>query len=284
VQRLADGRRVRLFDYPVNRGKLHVLNDAVPHLRGEIVAFSDAASMLEPGALRRLVASFADPAVGAVSGVYRVTRREEAAHGKQEDLYWRYETFLKRQEAAIGAVLGAHGSLYAVRRALYPFPDPRTINDDYVIPLRILQRGYRVAYEPGAVAFEEAREMGGFGRRIRIMTGNFEQLRELGALLRPVRPLPLLVFLSHKAGRLVVPPALLASFAANAALLDRPLYRGAFALQLLFYALGLAGGIWRLRPRILRLPYYFCMINAAAFVGLYHALRGGRRVAWKHHS
>ena len=40
--------RVKVLDYPVNRGKLHVLNDAVPHLRGEIVAFSDAASMLEP--------------------------------------------------------------------------------------------------------------------------------------------------------------------------------------------------------------------------------------------
>ena len=122
VRRLADGRRVRLFDYPSNRGKLHVLNDTVPHLRGEVVAFSDASSMLAPDALRRLVRSFADPKVGAVSGVYRVTKREEAAHGKQEDLYWRYETFLKLKEAAIGSVLGAHGSLYAVRRGSTPSP------------------------------------------------------------------------------------------------------------------------------------------------------------------
>src|SRR6185436_20154578 len=78
VRRLADGRRVRLFDYPANRGKLHALNDTVPHLRGEVVAFSDASSMLAPDALRRLVRSFADPKVGAVSGVYRVTKREEA--------------------------------------------------------------------------------------------------------------------------------------------------------------------------------------------------------------
>ena len=140
--------------------------------------------------------------------------------------------------------------------------------------MRVVQRGYRVAYEPEAVAYEEAREMGGFSRRIRIMTGNFEQLRELGALVRPFRPRELFVFLSHKAGRLIVPLAMLVVLGANLTLLDRPLYRVTFALQLAFYALVLAGGLWQLRPKILRLPYYFCMINAAAFAGLYHALRG----------
>src|SRR5947209_9281352 len=106
-----------------------------------------------------------------------------------EALYWRYETFLTLQETALGSILGCHGSLYAIRKDLYPFPDPRTINDDYVIPLRILQQGYRIVYEPAAVATEDAHRMGGFRRRIRIMTGNFRQLRELGPLMRPFRPL-----------------------------------------------------------------------------------------------
>src|SRR5262249_28935936 len=179
VQRFGDDPRVRLFAYPENRGKLHVLNETIPHLRGQIVAFSDAASILAPDALCRLVAHFDDPQVGAVSGVYRVTEQDRAVHGMPEALYWRYETFLKLQETALGSILGCHGSLYAIRKDLYPFPDPRTINDDYTIPLRILQRGYRIAYEPAAVATEEAKEMSGFSRRIRIMTGNFDQLREL---------------------------------------------------------------------------------------------------------
>jgi cellulose synthase/poly-beta-1,6-N-acetylglucosamine synthase-like glycosyltransferase len=273
--------RVRVFAYPVNRGKLHALNDTIPQLTGEIVAFSDASSMLAPDSMRTLVANFADARVGAASGVYRVLRGEEAALGKQEDFYWKYETYLKLAEADVGSILGCHGSLYAIRRALYPFPKPGTINDDYVIPMRILSRGYRVAYEPAAVAFEEAHEMGGFSRRVRIMTGNFEQLREMKALLRPLRPGPLFFFLSHKAGRLVVPVAMLATLVANLFLLDRPFYRAVFALQLAFYALVLLGALVRLRPKALRLPYYFCMINAAAFLGMYHALRGGRTLAWK---
>jgi len=273
--------RVRVFAYPVNRGKLHVLNDTMRELSGDIVVLTDAASMLERDAVRRLVENFADPAVGAVSGVYRVTRGDEAAHGNQEDLYWKYETFLKQAEGDVGSILGCHGALYAVRRELYPYPAPTTINDDYVIPMRILQRGYRVAYDSSAVAREEAHEMSGFSRRVRIMTGNFQQLSELRALVRPLRPLPLFFFLSHKAGRLIVPLAMIALFVANLFLLGEPFYRTLFGLQLGFYALVLLGALIRLRPRILRLPYYFCMINAAAFLGMYHALRGGRALAWK---
>lgn len=282
VRSLADGVRVRACVFEENRGKLHVLNDVVPQLEGEIVAFSDASSMLEPQAIRRLVASFADRRVGAASGVYRVQKKDQAHLGRQEDFYWKYETFLKKQEAELGSILGAHGSLYAIRRELYPFPRPDTINDDYVIPLRIVQRGYRVAYEPSAVAYEEAHEMGGFGRRVRIMAGNVEQLREIGPLLWPLHPLMLFFFLSHKAARLFVPAALVIAAVANLFLLNSPLYRALAVLQLLFYALVIIGGVWQLRPKVLRLPYYFCMINAAVLVGAYHVVRGRQALRWKH--
>lgn len=281
VRSMADGRRVRTFIFQQNRGKLHVLNEVVPQLQGEIVAFSDASSMLEPGALRALVASFADPKVGAVSGIYRVQKKDAAHLGRQEDFYWMYETFLKKQEAALGSILGCHGSLYAIRRKLYPNPRPDTINDDYVIPLRIVQKGYRVAYEPAAVAHEEAHEMGGFGRRVRIMAGNIEQLREIVPLVWPPRPLMIFFFLSHKVARLLVPAALILAAITNGMLLASPTYRFIGALQLVFYALVGLGAAWQLRPKALRLPYYFCMINAAVLVGAYHVVRGRQSLRWK---
>jgi cellulose synthase/poly-beta-1,6-N-acetylglucosamine synthase-like glycosyltransferase len=284
VGQFTDDPRVRLFNYPENRGKLHVLNDTIPHLRGQIVAFSDASSMLAPDALRRLLAHFADSHVGAVSGVYQLTEQDQAVHGMPEALYWRYETFLKLQETALGSILGCHGSLYAIRKDLYPFPDPRTINDDYTIPLRILQRGYRIAYEPAAVATEPAKEMSGFSRRVRIMTGNFDQLRELPALFRPFRPWELFFSLSHKAGRLIVPWAMIVAFITNLGLLDRSFYRGTLGIQIGFYALAGAGALWPLRPEVLRLPYYYCMVNIAAIVGLYYAISRQSTRAWKRRS
>ncbi len=281
IQELDASERVQVASFPVNRGKLAVLNEVVPALRGEIVVFSDAASMVEPAAIRQLAASFADPEVGAVSGVYRVSRQDEDVLGRQEDFYWKYETFLKVLEARLGTVLGAHGSLYAVRKSLYPYPRPGLINDDYIIPVRILQQGYRVAYEPDAVATEEAREMGGFGRRVRIMAGNFEQLREIAGFLWPPRPLPLLAALSHKLGRLVVPFAMAVCLVSNGFLLSLPFYRLTAGLQAGFYLLAAVGAIWPLRPRVLRLPYYFCMINAAVLPGLCRALAGRRGTGWQ---
>ena len=281
VRSFAEGEaagRVRLLDFDENRGKMAVLNDAVRELRGDIVAFSDASSMLSVDSIRRLVQNFSDPRVGAASGVYRLLKKDQARLGAQEDLYWNYETFLKVQEARLGAFTGAHGSLYAIRRALYPFPSAETINDDFTIPMRILERGYRVAYEPAAVAYEEAHEMEGFSRRVRITAGNIEQLREIKSLIWPPRPFVLFCLLSHKTGRLLVPVFMLIALAANIALRGQFPYNGLLLGQVLFYGLAVLGAMVSLKPKILRLPYYFCMINSALFAWVYQALRYGRAI------
>jgi len=272
------GGRVRLLNYPHNRGKMAVLNDSIRELRGDIVAFSDATSMLAADALRTLVQSFNDPHVGAASGVYRLLKKDQAQLGLQEEIYWKYETFLKVQEARLGAFTGAHGSLFAIRRKLYPFPSENTINDDFVIPMRILERGYRVAYEPGAVAFEEAHEMAGFSRRVRITAGNVEQLREIKGLLWPPRPFVLFCLLCHKVGRLLVPVFLVIALVTNIALRGQSPYRWLLLAQALFYSLAILGRTIDLKPRILRLPYYFCMVNAPLFGWMYQALRHGRAI------
>jgi cellulose synthase/poly-beta-1,6-N-acetylglucosamine synthase-like glycosyltransferase len=281
AKELADGGRVRVLDFPVNRGKIHVLNDSVRQLRGDVVVFSDAACMLRPDSIPLLMENFADPAVGAASGLYRIIKPDEANIGNSEDFYWKYETFLKIQESELASVLGGHGHLHAIRRELYPYPPPGTINDDYVIPVSVIPKGYRAVYEPRAVVLEEAQEMAGFGRRVRIMAGNVQQLREVKPLLFPPRLLPLFFFLSHKAARLLVPFAMITALLANAMLLDSPFYALLFWLQVAFYLLAILGTLWQLRPKTLRLPFYFCMINAATFFGLYHALTSRRKMAWK---
>ena len=272
--------RVRVIEHRTNRGKIAVINECMPALRGEIVVFSDAAAMFLPNAVRRLVRSYADSSVGAVSGVYRVSRPDSVTMGAQEDLYWKYETFLKLQEASMGSILGAHGQIHSVRRSLYPYPPPDTINDDYVIPVRVLQKGYRVAYDPEAVVYEEAHEMTGFGRRVRIVSGNLQQLAEIRGFLWPLRPRCLFYFVSHKVLRLVVPFAMLAALALNALLLDDPGYRALFYLQAAFYVLAGLGAMGQLRPKILRLPYYFCMVNAATFAAAYRAITRRQSVSW----
>jgi len=275
-----DGR-IQVIAFPANRGKIATLNAAVPFTRGDILVFSDAAAMLRPDSLRRLVANFADPSVGAVGGRYTVTRANDVSTGTSEDAYWRYETLLKKWESDVHSTIGAHGHLYGIRRELYPYPPANVINDDYIIPTSVLACGYRLVYDPSAVVSEEAREMAGFGRRVRIMAGNIQQLKAIGSLMRPLRPLPLFFFVSHKLTRLIAPLAMLTALVANLCLARSPMYSALLLFQSTLYALALLGVAWSLRPRLLMLPFYFAMINAAAFLGFYYALRGRRGMAWK---
>ncbi len=271
-----DARRVRVIAFAKNRGKMAVLNAVVPELRGEIVVFSDASALLAPDSLRLLMRNFADPSVGAASGLYQVTHPAEVSIGASENVYWKYETFLKTRESQLASTLGGHGQLHAIRKNLYPFPPSETINDDYVIPLSVLSQGFRAVYEPTALVYEEAREMTGFARRIRIMTGNLQQLRHC-----PLQPLPLFFFLSHKVCRLLAPFAMVAALVANLFLVGSTAYDALLCAQLSFYSLAAFGLTGRLRPRALTLPFYFCMVNAAAFFGLYHALIHRKSMSWK---
>ena len=273
--------RVRILNFPVNRGKILTLNAAVRELVGEIVVFSDASAFLNRDALQLLVRNFADPTVGSVSGRYTVIKPGEVNIGASEDFYWKYETFLKAEESKIASTLGGHGHLHAIRRELYPYPPAGTINDDYIIHASVIAKGWRAAYEPEAVIREEAQEMTGFGRRVRIMAGNIQQLREIKPLLKPLRFFPLFFFICHKGLRLVVPFAMVAAFVLNIFLLDQLAYRVLFGGQLLFYGLSIVGSLMKLRPKALMLPYYFSMINAAVFLGVYHAATGLRGMRWK---
>ena len=277
---LSDEERVRVLAFPKHRGKISILNDAVREASGEIVILSDASAVIHPESIRHIVCNFADSTVGGVSGTYRV-QHPEGQLGKQEELYWKYETFLKVQESLLSSVVGGHGQILAIRRDLYPYPPPGTINDDCVIPLRIIARGKRMVYEPRAIAFEPAAEMRGFQRRVRIMAGNIQQLREVRNLLWPLRAMPLFFFLSHKAARTVVPFSTMILAASNLFLLSAWFYQFTGLCQLLFYCLALAGGQWRLKPRFLHLPYYFCFINAAYLWGAYRSFQAPSKVSWK---
>ncbi len=275
--------RVQLSAGP-RAGKTGVLNRCIPAARGELVVLSDANTRIDPGALKALVRHFQDPEVGAVCGrlqLYNPTRAEY-----EESAYWKYESWLKALEGAQGAVVGANGGLYAIRRALFTRLPPATIVDDFVIPLRLLDQGYRVLYEPAALASEETTEdyRREFGRRARIAAGNFQSLGLVPGLLSPLRGFPAFAFWSHKVLRWCAPALMLVALAANVALLEVPFYRVTMAAQVAFYALAVLGsraaGPSRVR-RIASMAYYFVTMNLAIAVGFWRFLRHSQAAAWE---
>lgn len=286
LARAAGGERVRVLELAPRAGKASVLARLVPAAQGELVVLTDANVMLDRGALRALARRFRDPDVGAVVGRLRLV---PARGGRREEgVYWRYETLLKRHEGSNGCVLGANGGLYAIRRALFSPLPADTIVDDFVIPMRIAVRGWKVIFAEDAVGREEAQ--GGaraeFARRARIGAGNWQALVRIPELLDPRRGFPFFAFVSHKLLRWTAPGLLAAALVANVALAAAPGawgYRALLVLQLGFYALALRGRRREGGERIASLAaaaHYFVSMNAALAVGFWRWVRGRQRAAW----
>jgi cellulose synthase/poly-beta-1,6-N-acetylglucosamine synthase-like glycosyltransferase len=273
---------VRLYAAP-RAGKTSVLNRCIPLASGDIVVLTDANTRIEPDAVQRLVRHFEDPEVGAVCG--KLTLFNPSKRDYEESAYWSYESLIKLYEGKRGAVMGANGGLYAIRRKLFTALPESTIVDDFVIPLRILEHGFKVVYEPLAVAHEETTEdyEQEFGRRARIAAGNFQSLALVPGLLSPAAGFSAFAFWSHKLLRWCAPALMGLALLANLFLLDSTFYRLTLFTQVTFYALAYLGKAGVLRGtgrRIASVAYYFVTMNLAIAVGFWRFLRNSQRAAW----
>ncbi|HZW79782.1 MAG TPA: glycosyltransferase family 2 protein [Candidatus Deferrimicrobiaceae bacterium] len=275
--------RVQAVMNQLSRGKASGLNDAFNLAHGDLVVFTDARQKIEPGALRVLVESFADPNVGCVSGELMLGDLDSGETGRGMGLYWRIEKQIRELEAASGSVVGATGALYAVRRELLTAVPEGTILDDVYIPLQVVKQGKRVVFEPRARAWDSPDLGGGleFARKVRTLSGNYQLVQLMPWVLSGDNPV-LLRFVSHKLLRLLAPFALVAMFFSSL-WLKAPLYRIALILQLAFYGLGVVALARLLKrgpvARAADAAATFVLLNTAAVVAFANFI-SGRKAAW----
>ena len=284
VRRYAE-QGVRLLEFQQRRGKAAVINASLPELHGELVLMSDANTSIDPAAARRLAQRFADPALGVVCGQLVFKSPHEGTNA--DNLYWHYETFLKKAEARLHALLGANGAIYAFRRRLFvPIPDD-TIVDDLVVPLLAkLQSGCVLGFAEEALAWEDpAGSLGQeFRRRVRLGMGGFQSFGLLWRYLDPRRGWCALAFWSHKVLRWLCPFFLLGMLVISALLAARTLYRDLFLAQIGFCGLSLLAPVTVNRVRGLRfllLTTMFTLMNAALLVGFWRWLARKPRGIWE---
>ena len=279
--RSAGGARARVVEFAERRGKASVLNDLVRDSSADVLVFTDANTVFEPGALEALRRRFADPLVGAVCGRLEF-ETARGARATPEGAYWDRETRTKEAEGTLGVCLGANGAIYAARRDLVaPLPGDTTSMDDFLIPARVASAGRRVVFARDAVAREDAaRDVAAeVARRFRIGIGAGQVLRrELWLYGWRRHPSLTLAFLSRKAARWLAPVLLLA---AGAAALFVPGLRAAGAAVFAAAILLLASS--RLRPALGGIAgrlYYLAVLNVALALGVTAGLAGYSRPAW----
>src|SRR5688572_6653998 len=143
---------VKLFYQPERKGKLAAIQRVLPAVQSEIVVFTDANTFLNRSALNLLVPHFADATVGGVSGEKKVSNLPTSTG--TEGIYWKYESWLKQKDSEFYSVVGAAGELFAIRASLYTTLEENLVLDDFIQSMLVCNQGYRVVYEPMAVATE----------------------------------------------------------------------------------------------------------------------------------
>jgi len=275
--------RLQRHLFQERRGKISVLNDLLRNTDADIVVMSDANTMFAPDAVRKLVAHFRDPQVGCVSGELSL-ERDGGVSG--EGLYWKYEGWIKRNESRLGFLIGCNGGIFALRPELYEPLPPSTVVEDFVLTMRVLQRGYRVEFEPEARATEPAcpSARAEMVRKVRIGAGGFQALGLTAALLHPRFGLCAFAYWGHKVLRWFVPLFLLIALGSNISLVSNQFYAVLLALQL--GGAGIASLAYHARPGM-ELPKwtrpisYFYLMNFALFCGLLRFMFRTQRVTWE---
>ena len=286
--------QVAVMNFAENRGKVAVLKDLVSRVRqetpaAEILVFTDANTDFEPQALRLLVAPFADRTVGGVCGKLLFVQRQG---GKtDEGIYWKLENWLKERESDIDSCIGANGAIYAIRASLFWSDIPsNTIVDVFVIGVKVREQGYRMVYEPRAVAVEDLPEEihHEWKRRIRIGAGDYQAIGFCRGCLLPRYGVFAWVFWSHKVLRWFTPHLMVAGLAlavagavGNEPSLGMVMLSGYAALA----ATTLLGFALRESSipaaRLVRAVQYFITMQAALFVGFLRFCRGNLEGRWQ---
>ncbi|HEY4109289.1 glycosyltransferase family 2 protein [Puia sp.] len=282
---------IRLLHRPERSGKSAALNRAVAEATQDIIIASDANTLLNKDAVKNIVRHYRSAETGGVAGEKKVLSANTGAEdvGAGEGLYWKYESALKKLDADFYSVVGAAGELFSLRRTLYePLPHD-VILDDFVLSLRVAQKGYRIRYEPDAYAME----LPSFSmkdeqkRKVRIAAGGFQAIGMLTPLLAFWKyPRLTFLYVSHRLLRWTLSPlCLILALLANAALLPAgTLYVVLFAAQAGFYGISLLARLFptiRNRIKLAKLAYYFTFMNLSVILGFFRFLRGRQSATWE---
>ncbi len=291
-QRLARYPEVEIVYTPERKGKTAALNHGISQVKTPITIMTDANTMINKQAVREIVRCFMDPMVGCVAGEKRVMARHEGqAAAEGEGLYWRYESTLKRLDSELYSAMGAAGELNAIRTHLYqPMPETALL-DDFVMSMRMVDQGYRIAYcsEAYAMEYGSADLNEESKRKRRIAAGGLQSVWWLRKMMNPLhQPLVAFQFVSHRVLRWTVTPiALVTLLPLNillAAMQAGTAYSVILALQILFYLTALCGWWLDKTGKKSKLPYacyYFLFMNLNVFRGMHYLRSHQGGGAWE---
>ncbi len=277
---------VKIIDVKDRLGKTNIINKAMELAIGDYVVFSDANVFLDKGIGRAINEAFTSDSVGGVAG--QLTYLNEGVTGTSENsgLYWRYEEFIKKHESLTGSMMGADGSIFAIRRALFR-QLPLHVLDDFCTSMGVISQGYELKFDENIKAYEKSVESSSeeYSRKVRISNRSFNSFKYLSTEIFSGGLWNVFKFISHKLLRWFSFPLLMVVLVSSLCLsLNDRFYGGVLIAQLFCYAAAAIGSRFEFSGivgKFTSVSYYFLMVNYAAFIGISRSIKGEKVVVWK---
>jgi len=285
------GERMTFFDASPHLGKSMAINTHIHRCCGDIVVFSDVDALIEPGAVKKLVRHFANPAIGGVCG-QRSVQKDITNITRPQKGYIKFDSLIKKLETRSGSITSNDGKLFAIRKKLF-LPIEDGVTDDMFIMLGVIRQDYSFVFEPDAIAFIKAPSRDArheVERRIRITTGSLNGIRHHRVLMNPFKYGSFSLKLAiNKVIRRLIPLCLMTIFLCSAVLSFYSLFMATILLlQVAGYGLALGYGTM---PRLFRknkagarigsLLWYFCLGNYGQLLGLIRLAQNKPVTKWE---
>lgn len=274
-----DAPFVRLIRGRGRSGKAHGMKQLAALATGDILIFTDANVLLDSSAPDALAACFADPCVGGVCGTLRYLGGGASSTAAVGGAYWRLEELIKDLESATGSVMGADGSIFAIRRSLYPdFPD--TVLDDFAVSMEVVFKGYRLTKSNDVIAYERlvSARSDEFARKIRIAARAFHTHVSLADRRSRLSLFDRFKYASHKTLRWFGGAFLLLGFVTGlsaVAVISPWLSAAVFFVVVGMLSIGI-----RSEKGVLSAMAEIVLAMIATLIGVVRALRGQTFVTW----
>jgi len=280
-------KEVICLSFDVRRGKAACLNDAVNQASSDYIVFADVRQDFAPQTLKQLVLPLSDPSIGAVSGELVFIDDDHNSFSKGIDAYWRYEKLIRNSEASISSVIGVTGAVYSLKKGLFTELPSGVVLDDVLVPMKVILSGYRVAFNPEAIAYDvpssdKANEK---RRKIRTLAGNYQLVSLCPSLINPLKNRVFLQFVSHKLLRLLGPFFMIMAFISNVFLLNvHVIYEVLLVSQVSIYLISIVNHFNVSYPGSKSFPVRiintFITLNWYSFLALIEFIKGKKTHLW----
>lgn len=281
VLKKIEDQRLKTFKFE-RQGKNETINKLVDKAKFDTILFLDADFRLKPDNIRKVINKYNQLDVGVIICPIEVLSDDDKK-AKNESIYQKYESFIRKRESKISSCVNTLGSYIISKELFSKIPSDKYCDDFYSI-LNSISKGQRVIFDD-TNALYEARTSNffeEFGRRKRLVGGGLATITHFKKLLLPTSGLIAFFLWSHKILRWYSSYFFFLSYILSIILVHT--YLGLFTSYIISILLILSAMGYLFEKNEyhnpIKLPLFFVSMNIGFIKGISQYRKGKQNAIW----